>query len=160
VQTPFATEIVSSILAVESQHLRWKDSVNALLKVLGFVRVLQFLPTGNVGRVDWNKPQLLPSSQLCSCEHNQSIKWSQFNKVLYIINYNIAFVNSECWLAKSCVDITQCQQRKFLSLYFFVLYSIINKYIKHFSILIYSFSIFAQVNITNPTRWLVKFDVI
>jgi hypothetical protein len=34
-----------------------------------------------------------------------------------------------------------------------------NKY-KTFSVLIYSFSIFAQVNITNPTRWLVKFDVI
>jgi hypothetical protein len=25
---------------------------------------------------------------------------------------------------------------------------------------IFAFSIFAQVNITNPTRWLVKFDVL
>jgi hypothetical protein len=39
--------------------------------------------------------------------------------------YNIAFVNSERWLAKSRIDITQCQHgnvRKFLPLYFFVLY--------------------------------------
>jgi hypothetical protein len=42
--------------------------------------------------------------------------------LLYIHNYNIAFVNSERWLAKSCVDITQCQRgnvRIFLSLYIF-----------------------------------------
>jgi hypothetical protein len=47
--------------------------------------------------------------------------------------YNIAFVNSERWLAKSRVDITQCQHGnvgKFLSLYFFVLYY--KKNIKHF----------------------------
>jgi hypothetical protein len=47
--------------------------------------------------------------------------------------YNIAFVNSERWLAKRCVHITQCQHGnigKFLSLYFFVLYYKTN--IKHF----------------------------
>jgi hypothetical protein len=44
--------------------------------------------------------------------------------------YNIAFVNSERWLAKSRVDITQCQHGKFISLYFFVLYY--KKNIKHF----------------------------
>jgi hypothetical protein len=47
--------------------------------------------------------------------------------------YNIAFVNSERWLAKSRVDITQCQHGnvgKFLSLCFFVLYYKTN--IKHF----------------------------
>jgi hypothetical protein len=47
--------------------------------------------------------------------------------------YNIAFVNSERWLAKSRVDITQCQHgkvRKFISLCFFVLYYKTN--IKHF----------------------------
>ena len=41
--------------------------------------------------------------------------------------YNIAFVNSECWLAKSRVDITLCQHGKFpatLVLKFFVLYII------------------------------------
>ena len=40
-------------------------------------------------------------------------------------SYNIVFVNSECWLAKSRVDITQCQHGnvgKFISLCFFVLY--------------------------------------
>jgi hypothetical protein len=45
---------------------------------------------------------------------------------IWINNYNIAFVNSERWLAKSRVDITQCQHGnvgKFLSLCFFVLYS-------------------------------------
>jgi hypothetical protein len=45
-------------------------------------------------------------------------------------SYNIAFANSERWLAKSRVDITQCQHGKFLSLYLFVLYIIKN--IKHF----------------------------
>jgi hypothetical protein len=56
-------------------------------------------------------------------------------RVKCIINrvYNVAFVNSERWLAKSRVDITQCQHGnvgKFLSLYFFVLYYKTN--IKHF----------------------------
>jgi hypothetical protein len=55
-------------------------------------------------------------------------------------NFNIAFVNSERWLAKSRVDITQCQHGnvgKFLSLYFFVLHYKTN--IKLFSVLIYSY---------------------
>ena len=34
-----------------------KESVNALPKVLGFLRVLQFPPTGNVDRVGWDKRQ-------------------------------------------------------------------------------------------------------
>jgi hypothetical protein len=53
------------------------------------------------------------------------------SSAMYI--YNIAFVNSERWLAKSRVDITQCQHGnvgKFLSLCFFVLYYKTN--IKHF----------------------------
>jgi hypothetical protein len=55
--------------------------------------------------------------------------------VIYIHTYiyNIAFANSERWLAKSRVDITQCQHvnvGKFLSLCFFVLYYKTN--IKHF----------------------------
>ena len=47
--------------------------------------------------------------------------------------YNIAFVNSERWLAKGRVDITQCQHGKFpatLLLKFFVLYY--KRNIKHF----------------------------
>jgi hypothetical protein len=48
----------------------------------------------------------------------------------FTVNYNITFVNSERWLAKSRVDITPCQHGKFLSLYFFVLYYKTN--IKHF----------------------------
>ena len=47
--------------------------------------------------------------------------------------YNIAFVNSERWLAKSRVDITLCQYGKFsatLLLKFFVLYY--KRNIKHF----------------------------
>ena len=50
-----------------------------------------------------------------------------------ITYYNIAFVNSECWLAKSRVDITLCQHGKFpatLLLKFFVLYY--KRNIKHF----------------------------
>jgi hypothetical protein len=54
----------------------------------------------------------------------------RFWPTVYIIYYNIAFVNSEHWLTKSRVDITQCQHGKFLSLYFFVLYY--KKNIKHF----------------------------
>ena len=49
------------------------------------------------------------------------------------IHYNIAFVNSERWLAKSRVDITLCQHGKFpatLLLKFFVLYY--KRNIKHF----------------------------
>ena len=47
--------------------------------------------------------------------------------------YNIAFVNSERWLAKSRVDITLCQHGKFpatLLLKFFVLYY--KRNIEHF----------------------------
>ena len=50
-----------------------------------------------------------------------------------IVIYNIAFVNSERWLAKSRVDITLCQHEKFpaiLLLKFFVLYY--KRNIKHF----------------------------
>ena len=36
-----------------------------------------------------------------------------FSKSIYNMNYNIAFVNSERWLAKSRVDITLCQHGKF-----------------------------------------------
>ena len=49
------------------------------------------------------------------------------------LSYNIANVNSERWLAKSRVDITLCQHRKFpatLLLKFFVLYY--KRNIKHF----------------------------
>ena len=49
------------------------------------------------------------------------------------IYYNIAFVNSERWLAKSRVDIALCQHGKFLAtllLKFFVLYY--KRNIKHF----------------------------
>jgi hypothetical protein len=65
-----------------------------------------------------------------------SLKWNCleiFWWAVYIDFYNIAFVNSERWLAKSHVDITQCQHGnvgKFLSLCFFVLYYKTN--IKHF----------------------------
>ena len=50
-----------------------------------------------------------------------------------ITDYNIAFVNSERWLAKSRVDITLCRHGKFpatLLLKFFVLYY--KRNIKHF----------------------------
>ena len=54
------------------------------------------------------------------CSHYAYIYYIYLS--LYIFIYNIAFVNSECWLAKSHVDITQCQHRKFHSIYFFVLF--------------------------------------
>jgi hypothetical protein len=58
--------------------------------------------------------------------------------------YNIAFVNSECWLAKSRVDITLCQHGKFPAALNSNAYRpkcasyIIKKY-KTFSVLIYSY---------------------
>ena len=42
--------------------LMWKESVNALLKVVGFLRVLRFPPTGNVDRMGWEVPQTDPST--------------------------------------------------------------------------------------------------
>ena len=72
--------------------------------------------------------------------HLSVVKWINNNHDSYltygrpnITIYNIAFVNSEPRLAKSRVDITQCQHGnvgKFLSLCFFVLYYKTN--IKHF----------------------------
>ena len=63
---------------------------------------------------------------------NLKIRILMFN-IDYNLNYNIAFVNSERWLAKSRVDITLCQHGKFpatLLLRFFVLYY--KRNIKHF----------------------------
>ena len=75
--------------------------------------------------------------------HMQLCDFSEYTylsrKVVKTI-YNIAFVNSERWLAKSRVDITLCQHGKFpatLLLKFFVLYY--KRNIKHFSVLIYSY---------------------
>ena len=68
--------------------------------------------------------------------------------------YNIAFVNSERWLAKSRVDITLCQHRKFpatLLLKFFVLYY--KRNIKHFFLIDIQFYNIAFVN---SERWLAK----
>ena len=55
------------------------------------------------------------------------------NGEFMMIIYNIAFVNSERWLAKSRVDITLCQHGKFPATFllkFFVLYY--KRNIKHF----------------------------
>ena len=46
-QTPFTSEFVGSILATDS----CEEPVNALTKVVGYLRVLRFPPTGNVDRV-------------------------------------------------------------------------------------------------------------
>jgi hypothetical protein len=72
------------------------------------------------------KSCLVSSQSNCAIHQNKCLP---YNKYIY----NIAFVNSERWLAKSRVDITQCQHGnvgKFLSLYFFVLYYKTN--LKHF----------------------------
>jgi hypothetical protein len=60
-----------------------------------------------------------------------SLVLESVNKRSYKRDYNIVsvLVNSERRLAKSRVDITQCQPGKFLFLYLFVLYY---KTIKHF----------------------------
>jgi hypothetical protein len=60
-QSPFTSEIVGSILAANTWHLCENVGQRALLKVGGFLRVLQFPPTGNVDRVGralegWDKP--------------------------------------------------------------------------------------------------------
>ena len=67
-------------------------------------------------------------SLLSECFNTSNLTNSVVNTV-----YNIAFVNSERWLAKSRVDITLCQHGKFpaaLLLKFFVLYY--KRNIKHF----------------------------
>ena len=46
-QAPFTSEFVGLILATDS----CEESVNALPKVVGFLRVLRFPPTGKVDRV-------------------------------------------------------------------------------------------------------------
>ena len=64
------------------------------------------------------------------CKHNTHMRRYDYNLSL---SYDIAFVNSEPWLAKSRVDITLCQHGKFaatLLLKFFVLYY--KRNIKHF----------------------------
>ena len=65
-------------------------------------------------------------------------------KVCNISLYNIAFVNSECWLVKSRVDITLCQHGKFpvalnSNAYRPKCASYIIKKYKTFSVLIYSY---------------------
>jgi hypothetical protein len=67
-------------------------------------------------------------NSVAACSPHNSIRGQSYGGC-----YNIAFVNSERWLAKSCVHITQCLHGnvgKFLYLYFFVLYYKTN--IKHF----------------------------
>jgi hypothetical protein len=54
--------------------------------------------------------------------------------------YNVAFVNSERWLAKSHIDITQSQHGKFIFLYFFVLYYKKNKTFFRIDIYLYQHS--------------------
>jgi hypothetical protein len=65
-QAPFTSEIVGSILATNScMTLLWKESVNALPKVVGFLRELRFPPTGNVDRVGWDYPPNWPFHRSC-----------------------------------------------------------------------------------------------
>ena len=44
-QMPFTSEVVGSILA---KGLMWRESVNAVPKVVGLLRALQPPPTGNL----------------------------------------------------------------------------------------------------------------
>ena len=53
VEAPFASEIMASILAVDSWY-SCEESVNAVPKVVGSPCVLLFPPTGNVDRVGWD----------------------------------------------------------------------------------------------------------
>jgi hypothetical protein len=89
-----------------------------------------------------------------------SQRWVCILKCLCMNNisfYNIAFVNSERWLAKSRVDITQCQHGnvgKFISLYFFVLYYKTN--INIFSVYWYAvISTLVEIGKTRSTQFLV-----
>jgi hypothetical protein len=50
-QAPFTSEFVGSSLTTDSCVDSCEKSVNALPKVVGFLRVLQFPPTGKVDRV-------------------------------------------------------------------------------------------------------------
>jgi hypothetical protein len=46
--------IFSENVLKPSAPLMWKELVNALPKVVGFLRVLRFPSTGNVDRVGWD----------------------------------------------------------------------------------------------------------
>jgi hypothetical protein len=46
--------------------LMWKESVNVLPKVVGYLRVLRFPPTGNVDRVGWDYPPNWPFHRSCA----------------------------------------------------------------------------------------------
>jgi hypothetical protein len=50
-QAPFTSEIVGSILATDSCEKSHAVMALPLLKVVGFLRVLRFPPTGKVDRV-------------------------------------------------------------------------------------------------------------
>ena len=70
--------------------------------------------------------------KICNTKYFRVFSWLHCKDHLKS-HYNIAFVNSERWLAKSRVDITLCQHRKFpatLLWKFFVLYY--KRNIKHF----------------------------
>jgi hypothetical protein len=71
-QAPFTSEIVGSILVTDScMTLMWKESVNALPKVVGFLRIA---PTGNVDRVGWDYPPNWPLHRSCAPRPDMSYK--------------------------------------------------------------------------------------
>jgi hypothetical protein len=67
-----------------------------------------------------------PSTETKGFMNAQQREWTLMNDI----------INSECCLANSHVDITQCQHGTFLSLYFFVLYYKNNKIFFHIDIVI------------------------
>jgi hypothetical protein len=55
--------------------LLWKESFNALPKVVRFLRVLRFSPTGNVDRVGWDEPHTDPSTVAVLRDQTWVIRW-------------------------------------------------------------------------------------
>jgi hypothetical protein len=107
-------------------------------KLVNLVKILEIIyprcaPSSVPGPHGWHCVAEGPGEN----QNEKWFDWSHENNGMRKLNtnlyYNIAFVNSERWLDKSRVDITQCQHGnvgKVLSLYFFVLYYKTN--IKHF----------------------------
>ena len=65
-QAPFTSEIVACILVLDP-NIHVRESVNALLRIVCFLRVLRFPPTGNVDWMRWDLPALITKSFHRSC---------------------------------------------------------------------------------------------
>ena len=108
-QAPFTSEIVGSILATDScMTLMWKESVNALPKLVGFLRVLRFPPTGNVDRVGWDYP---PNWHF----HRGCAPWPDMSHKVAAIGALTKPSTRSCWAASLVIQLSSQLQVRMIS---------------------------------------------